>query len=127
MSSNIRIKKICSECNTPFIARQNRTRFCSLLCSQRGYKKQIRDEKIADTSETVKTQNIRIHPAENSAQAIEKALIGMKELSMFIGLSERTLFRLITDPEFPRLKIGKRLLFQKEKVMEYINKKYGTP
>ena len=53
-------------------------------------------------------------------------MINISDLSAMTGLSERTIFRLIKDPAFPRLKIGKRLLFKKDSVMNYLTSKYGN-
>ena len=50
----------------------------------------------------------------------------MADLSSMIGLSERTIFRLMKDPGFPRLKIGKRLLFKKDNVMDYLTSKFSN-
>ena len=55
-----------------------------------------------------------------------KMLISVKELSALSGLSERTLFRVMKDKSFPKLKIGKRLLFPKESVISYMNLKFGS-
>jgi excisionase family DNA binding protein len=76
------------------------------------------------------TRSPRKHSSEkvllNSAPPIEKYFIGIKLLALTIGVSERTLFRLIKDNEFPRLKIGRKLLFHKESVIAYISTKYGV-
>lgn len=67
-----------------------------------------------------KQQN-RSASAENSV-----GMVGTSGLSAVTGLSERTIFRLIKDPAFPRVKIGKRLLFKKDAVIDYLTSKYGN-
>lgn len=51
-------------------------------------------------------------------------MVGVNGLSVITGLCERTIFRLIKDPAFPRVKIEKRLLFKKDTVIEYLTAKY---
>ena len=127
MSSDMRIKKVCQFCKDTFIAKQHRTKFCSHRCGQLNYKQHARDEKIAATVEAVKEQVSQPARIKIPQPIIEKALIPMKELALVIGISERTIFRLVKDAAFPKIKIGKRLLFQKEKVLTYIIHKYGNP
>ena len=57
---------------------------------------------------------------------VEKELINIIELTIVTGLSERTLFRLLKDPKFPKFRVGKRLLFKKELVMNYLTFKYSN-
>lgn len=56
----------------------------------------------------------------------EQEFIDIKMLSFFTSMSERMIFNLIKDPGFPKLKIGRRLLFSKKAVMEYLVKRYGN-
>jgi len=67
-----------------------------------------------------------ISTSRNEDKRVIKELVSIKELTVIVGLSESTLFRLIKDKKFPRLKVGKRLLFNKESVINYMNFKYGT-
>ncbi len=55
-----------------------------------------------------------------------KELVSINDLSAKVGLSERTIFRLMKDPEFPKVKIGKKLLFKTANVMDYLTSKYGN-
>jgi len=53
----------------------------------------------------------------------EQEFIDIKMLAFITSMSERMRFNLIKDPDFPRLKIGRRLLFEKKAVMDYLVKK----
>ena len=53
-------------------------------------------------------------------------MVSINGLAAMTGLSERTIFRLMKDPEFPRIKIGKRLLFKTGNVMEYLTFKFSN-
>jgi predicted DNA-binding transcriptional regulator AlpA len=56
----------------------------------------------------------------------EQEFIDIKMLAFVICMSERMIFNLIGDPHFPRSKIGRRLLFEKKAVMDFLVKKYGN-
>ena len=55
----------------------------------------------------------------------EPDLIDIFGLSYATSISKRTIFRLLKDPQFPRIKIGKKLLFEKRRVLQYLNNKFG--
>ena len=56
----------------------------------------------------------------------EKEMVRMNGLAAITGLSERTIFRLMKDPEFPRVKIGKKLLFKTDHVIDYLTSKFSN-
>jgi excisionase family DNA binding protein len=129
MSSNIRIKKICQHCSAVFIARTTVTKFCSDVCAKANYKKRLKEEKI-DVSRSSTRQQVLLEgdstgTVRDSTKRL-KELVNLSELSAITGLSERTFYRLMKDHKFPRLKIGQRLLFKKDDVLNYITFKYGN-
>ena len=131
MSSNQQIKKICQHCNEMFIAQKATTKFCSLKCAQRNYKLRERKERINKSND----KNVKIL---QTAPVVEKhmdisqpqlagELIDIKTLSAITNISERTLFYLIKrETDFPKLKIGRSLLFHKQTVVNYLINKYGN-
>ncbi|MGN6297035.1 MAG: helix-turn-helix transcriptional regulator [Ginsengibacter sp.] len=129
MSSNIRIKKICQHCSSVFIARTTVTKFCSDVCAKANYKKRLKEEKIDVSRSSTRRQ---VLPESDSTRTVRdsikqlKELITLSELSAITGLSERTFYRLMKDHKFPRIKIGQRLLFKKDDVINYITFKYGN-
>ena len=130
MSSNIRTKKICQHCKQPFIAQTTVTKFCSLVCAQRNYKKRKREEKITETILSVNEQSFEryaIVSVDNHAKLnmdrLNKEWFNIHDIATLLGVGERTLFRSIKDKSFPRLKIGKRLLFNKQCVIDYFTSK----
>ena len=128
MSSNIRIKKVCQHCGEVFTAQTTITKFCSLQCAQRAYKKRVKENKIDEAVKKTKEDLLLQHqPSGNSTPAgVMKELVNIKELSVVTSLSERTLFRLIKDKKFPKMKVGKRLVFNKDAVVNYLNYKFGS-
>lgn len=127
MSSHIRIQKTCQHCKKVFTARTTVTRFCSDDCAKRNYKKRMREEKLqaAKQEEKQAAQDPPMTLREN-APGSSQEFVDIRQLSLLVGLSERTLFRLIQSDDFPKLKVGRRLLFQKVKVIAYLNAKYGS-
>lgn len=130
MSSNIRLKKICQHCNETFIAKTTVTKFCSDNCAKRDYKKRQKEEKITsvildtnyqllNTYGTEKNEKARGRPTVKNKR-LEKDWINICDLSELLGVSERTLYRAIKTSEFPKVKLGKRLLFNKPSVLDYL-------
>ena len=130
MSSNIRLKKVCQHCNKVFTARTTVTKFCSDNCAKANYKKRQKEHKIqlSDVDTEKKLSQVKSQDKEKGLLTgfVVKEMVGMTDLSSMIGLSERTIFRLMKDPGFPRLKIGKRLLFKKDSVMDYLTSKFSN-
>jgi excisionase family DNA binding protein len=126
MSSKIRLKKICEHCRKLFTAKTTKTRFCSHRCNAIAYKLRVKQDKIIQSNENAKTQIVSNRMPPESASIVSKELVSIKELSVITSFSERTLFRLIKDKKFPKIKVGKRLAFNKDAVIKYFNNKYGN-
>jgi len=81
--------------------------------------------KISERNADARASAIR--PADQSIiSQPEQEFIDIKMLAFVTSMSERMLFNLIKDPAFPKLKIGRRLLFEKKAVMGYLVNKYGN-
>jgi predicted DNA-binding transcriptional regulator AlpA len=128
MSSNIRINKICKHCNKFFIAKTTVTSFCSDQCAKNNYKKRQRENKIRLSEQDADDRfaEAKSTGSGGSLSAVSTEMVSLNGLSDITRLSERTIFRLLKDPAFPRVKIGKRLLFKKVAVIDYLTSKYGN-
>jgi predicted DNA-binding transcriptional regulator AlpA len=126
MSSNIRIKKVCEHCGEIFMAKTTITRYCSHKCNSAAYKKKEKQNKIEQSNQQTKGKVLNQKEVNQPEIKVSKELVNVRDLSVITSLSERTLFRLIKDKKFPRIKIGKRLMFNKDVVITYINFKYGS-
>jgi len=62
---------------------------------------------------------------EKQSPGIPDIRIIIEEVSVFTTLSVRMLDQLMKDESFPKLKIGKRLVFNMEAVIAYLTHKYG--
>jgi predicted DNA-binding transcriptional regulator AlpA len=124
MSSNLELRRICQHCGKNFIAKKTSTKFCSLPCGQRNYKVRQRMNKIETLNRRAKSTTLLIDKAEGRTLDIEQGLIDIKALAYFTSMSERLIFNLMKDPAFPRLKIGRKVLFEKKTVMDFLVRKY---
>lgn len=127
MSSHLRIKKICEHCGEVFIAQKTVTKFCSLTCARRNYKLREKKERVQKVEAETKTQLLSTsRVAEVVVPKTLGDLVDIKALSSLTSISERTLFRLIKDKDFPKLKVGRSLRFHRQTVIDYLTTKYGN-
>ncbi|MFY0256422.1 helix-turn-helix transcriptional regulator [Chitinophaga sp. 30R24] len=127
MSSHLRIKKICEHCGEVFIAQKTVTKFCSLTCARRNYKLREKKERVQKVESETNIQLLsKSRLVDTPASKPLGDLIDIKALSSLTSISERTLFRLIKDEDFPKLKVGRSLLFHRQTVIDYLTTKYGN-
>lgn len=111
------IHKICQYCNTPFIAKKTTTKCCSDACSKRAYKKRKRDEKIkASNKETISIIN---QPLE---ELKAKEFLSITDASRLLGVSRRTIYRMIDRKELPFGKFGNRTIIKRGDIDNHFNK-----
>lgn len=123
MSSNIRIQRVCQYCRQIFTARTTMTRYCSHNCNSKAYKTQQKNIKIR-TSNVESKETILKELNGANAIGVFRIYFNMKELSVITNVSG-TLFRLIKHEGFPKIKIGRRLVFNRDKVISHIENIYG--
>lgn len=152
MSSNITLDRVCEHCKQLFTARTTKTRYCSHTCNQKAYRVQQKKENIRrsnlESSKTIilnhslsspETQdqsnvwnqvqqehqtNIPEQTNESPPTTHQRETITIKELILILGVSERTLYRLLKTEGFPKLKVRRRVLFNKQTVIDFITTKY---
>jgi excisionase family DNA binding protein len=90
MSSNIQVQKICQFCESEFTAKTTTTKFCSLKCASRHYKKRAKEQKVAKT--TLETITIKSKPILDLKN---KEYLTVKEVALLLGFAPRTIYRLI--------------------------------
>lgn len=108
MSSNIKVQRICQHCGIEFTARTTTTLYCSHKCSSAAYKAKIRTSKIeASNKETqcIKSQSIEELKA--------KAFLSIAETCKLLGISRRTVYRMIERGELITGKAGKRTILRR--------------
>jgi len=116
MSSNIEIKKICEYCGNEFMAKTTVTRYCSHKCNSRAYKQALKEKKVNKAIEKTNQQKI-LSATEIDFDVIkQKEFLSLKEAYKLIGVSERTLYRLIETGKIKSTKIGRRTLIKKAEI-----------
>lgn len=111
MSSNIRVQRICDYCKTEFTAKTTVTKYCSKSCNKKSYKKRIKDEKI--NSSKSKIFQVKVQPFE---ELKIKPYLSITETSKLIGISRRTLYRMIQRGDLNVAKIGSRTIIRRSDI-----------
>ncbi|MDK2772168.1 MAG: helix-turn-helix domain-containing protein [Flavobacterium sp.] len=93
MKTNIRINKKCEYCKEEFVAKTTKTRYCSLRCNQKGYKQNLKQNKIATTEKATKLNILNIDELN------KKDFLTAKEAAYILNMSLRTIYRLIQTKE----------------------------
>lgn len=119
MSSKIRIVKICEYCQKEFIAKTTTTKCCSDPCAKRFYKLKIKNNKIAQAE--LKTE-IKRKPlnfiAEEEIKVIQaKQNLTLVEAAILLNITPLTLRRWTLDGKIKASKIGKKWMFDREKIV----------
>jgi len=108
MSSNIQVQRICQHCGKEFTARTTVTQYCSDTCSKRAYKARLRVSKIEASNK--QTQRIKNQPIE---ELKAKAFLSIADTCKLIGISRRTVYRMIERGELITGKAGKRTIIRR--------------
>ncbi|MEX2566237.1 MAG: helix-turn-helix domain-containing protein [Cyclobacteriaceae bacterium] len=109
MSSNIRVQRKCQHCGGMFIAKTTVTKFCGETCAKRDYKKRKREAQVLDSNlQTSSELQFPVFAAQS------KDYLDIKDLSILVGLSRRTAYRLIKTKKLHALKIGNRYVIRRK-------------
>ena len=112
MSSNIQVTKTCENCGEQFEAKTLVTRYCSHTCNRRHYKKRKRQEKLQRFEEKQRQSAIQLPDVDYEALGA-KEFLSIKEAAVLIGVSERTLYRLMESGSLEAKKIGRRTIIRR--------------
>jgi excisionase family DNA binding protein len=90
MSSNISVYRICGFCDSEFLAKKTTTKYCSLKCASKNYKRRLRNQKIDNPNlQTIKIKNKPLIDLK------DKEFLNVKQLALLLGFSIKTVYRLI--------------------------------
>jgi excisionase family DNA binding protein len=132
MSSNIRLEKSCQYCGVTFTAKTSVTQYCGDKCSKLAYKKRKRDEKIRfaplekelsqlygpDVARLGKGKKRSVDPG---IVVKDREFFSITQSSVLLGISERTLFRMIKRQQILSIKLGGRTLIKKSELLPYFS------
>ena len=108
MSSNIQVQRICQYCGKDFTARTTVTQYCGDTCSKRAYKERLKVSKIEASNK--QTQRIKNQPVE---ELKAKAFLSIADACKLVGISRRTIYRIIERGELITGKAGKRTIIRR--------------
>ena len=123
MSSNMQILKTCDYCKGEFIAKKTSSKTCSDHCAKRLYKLNQREKKI---QQAVIKEEVKKKPSafvdEREVKAIQaKDNLTLKEAALLINISPLTLRRWVFAGKLASVKVGKKHLFQKRSIIDFIS------
>jgi excisionase family DNA binding protein len=116
MSTNIRVTKICQHCGSEFIAKTLTTKFCSHLCNSRNYKARAKEKKVADYEEKVKVAETEFKITTAKPALNEKEYFSISDAAVFIGVSKRTIERLIATNQIKVTRLNRRVIIPKRNI-----------
>ena len=116
MSSNIEVQRICEYCGKEFTARTTQTRFCSHTCNSRAYKASLKNLKVELSNK--ETQRIISQPFE---ELKAKPFLSIAEACKLLGISRRTVYRMLERGELKAGKAGKRTIIQRSEIDKLFN------
>lgn len=116
MSGNIRIPKICIECNNAFIAQKTFTQFCSKKCTSIAYKRKKRNEKV----DTDPNQIVKEAMGVDMALIQSKEYLSIKETCFLLGISRMSLYRYIKNNIIIPSCIGGKVIIKKQVITNLI-------
>jgi len=111
MSSNIELIKECEYCKATFTAKTTVTRYCSHKCNQRHYK-QIRLE------DKIKSVVREVIPKE-AQMLLQKDFLSIPNAARFAGVSERTIFRMISRRLIKPVRQGRKVTIRVNDLLKY--------
>ena len=111
MSSNIAIKRLCQHCGNEFTAKTTITRYCSHVCNKRAYKAQLKNEKIEVSN--IETKQIKNRSVD---ELKAKEFLSVQDTCKLLGISHRTIYRLLQRGELKAVKVGKRTIFKRSEI-----------
>lgn len=121
MSSNIQVQRICHYCNKEFTARTTTTLYCSHRCNSAAYKQKVRTGKVEQSNK--ETQRVKNHPIE---ELKAKAFLSITDTCKLIGISRRTVYRMIERGELITGKAGKRTIIRRSDLEQLLFKQPRT-
>jgi excisionase family DNA binding protein len=108
MTSKIQLTMICQFCGAEFLARTSVTQHCGERCAKRAYKARLKKAKIERSESETKTARLK-----NIEEIKAKDFLSVADTCKLLGLSERTVFRLLKSKTIPSSKFGRRIIIKR--------------
>lgn len=111
MSSNIRVRRICHNCENEFEAKKTTSKTCSDTCAKKLYKLKQKEAKVAVSNN--ETFLIKAKPFEDLKL---KEFLSIEDTSKLLGISRRTIYRLLQKGNISAGKAGRRTLIKRSEL-----------
>ena len=90
------------------------TRYCSHICNREHYKQKKREARITKAmSKTYKSVKNEISDID---ELNRKQFLSIKETCLLVGISERTLYRMMKDDKINYAKMNHRIIFKRSDI-----------
>jgi len=122
MSSNIIVKRICEHCHQEFNAKTTSTRFCSLKCSSRNYKKRTREYKIQQAKMDYTEK--KLCSTEDIESTNIKPYLNIKEACLLLGAGDSTIRKLIKQGSIKTFYTGGKHLIRRQDLESLFTDKF---
>ncbi|MFT5213415.1 MAG: excisionase family DNA binding protein [Patiriisocius sp.] len=104
MSSNIRVQRICQNCNTEFTAKTTVTRYCSKNCGKNAWKKRKQAGKVKRVNR--RTRDKILLP---KIEIKEKDFLSVNECALLLNCTNSTVYHLIKTERLKATNLGTRV------------------
>ena len=116
MSSSIRLKSICDYCGNEFIDKTIKTRYCSHSCNSKDYKARKKNQKVKEVT-NLKKGEMQLN---NLDILNSKDFLTVQDVSLIIGCSSRTVYRLISNGTIKAVNLSERLIRVNKRSLENV-------
>ncbi|MCD8417818.1 helix-turn-helix domain-containing protein [Tenacibaculum finnmarkense] len=106
MSSNIRVQKVCLNCNIEFTAKTTVTKYCSNKCGKSAWKKRKQAEKVQKVNKATRR---KITAPKIEVNIKDKEFLTVKEVAILLNCTNRTVYHLIDTKKLKAVNLGKRI------------------
>ncbi len=106
MSSNIRVQKVCLNCNIEFTAKTTVTKYCSNKCGKSAWKKRKQVEKVQKANKATRR---KITAPKIEVNIKDKEFLTVKEVAILLNCTNRTVYHLIDTKKLKAVNLGKRI------------------
>lgn len=116
MSSNIEIERLCLFCNSTFIAKTTKTKYCSLKYASKAYKEKQRKFKInSNNKQTLSKPN-----STDLSILKDREYFTVSKAALLLGISRATMFSILYIISAERIKgITSGIFICSDTFMEY--------
>lgn len=114
MTTYIRVTKICQFCGQEFTAKTLNTKYCSHQCNSRHYKARAREGKLANYAEQAKAAAEEAKTTVPELSLNEKEYFSIADAALFVGVSKRTMERLISSNQIQVTRLNRRVIISKK-------------